>query len=300
VGGHRPRQRAVRAPALTVALATCAEVPELDEDGPAVVAGLRARGVQTVPAVWDDPAVDWDGFGLVVLRSTWDYAERRDEFLDWINRLPRVLNAPEVVRWNTDKRYLHELAGAGLPVVPTRFLEPGEDLEPPWERFVVKPAISAGGRNTASYGAHELEPARRHLEALHAAGRAAMVQPYLDGVDVVGEAALIWLDGRYSHAVTKSALLRRGQRPGTELYLEETIAARAASAPELEVGARVLAALPFDAGGLLYARIDLLPTEEGPVVLEVELTEPSLFLGYEAVAAERLAAAITRRLGPCP
>jgi glutathione synthase/RimK-type ligase-like ATP-grasp enzyme len=285
---------------MTVALATCAEVPQLDEDGPALVAALRERGVETAAAVWDDPGVDWEAFDLVVLRSTWDYAERRDEFLAWIVGLPRVLNAPEVVRWNTDKRYLDELAAAGLPGVPTRFLEPGDPLEAPAERFVVKPAISAGGRHTASYEAHELELARRHLEALYAAGRAAMVQPYLDAVDVVGEAALIWLDGGYSHAVTKSALLRRGQRPGTELYLEETIAARTPSRQERDLGEQVLAALPFDPATLLYARLDLLPTEEGPVVLEVELTEPSLFLGYEAGATERLAAAITRRLGPCP
>jgi glutathione synthase/RimK-type ligase-like ATP-grasp enzyme len=298
VGRHRARQHALRAPALTVALATCAGVPDLDEDGPALVAALREHGVEARAGVWDDPVVDWDACELVVLRSTWDYAERRDEFLDWIDRLPHVLNAPDVVRWNTDKRYLDELAAARLPVVPTRFLEPGDPLEPPSERFVVKPAISAGGRNAASYEAHELELARRHLEALHAARRAVMVQPYLEGVDVVGETALIWLGGEYSHAVTKSALLRRGQRPGSELYLEETIEARAASPEELAVGARVLAALPFDPATLLYARIDLLPMPEGPVVLEVELTEPSLFLSYDASAAARLAEAISRRLAP--
>jgi glutathione synthase/RimK-type ligase-like ATP-grasp enzyme len=292
VGGNRSPQRALRAPALTVALATCAEIPELDEDGPALVAALRQRGIEAGAGVWDDPLFDWDPFELVVLRSTWDYAERRDEFLAWIERLPRVLNAPEVVRSNTDKRYLDELAAAGLPVVPTRFLEPGEPLEPPAERFVVKPAISAGGRQAASYDAHELELAQRHLEALHAAGRSVIVQPYLEGVDVIGETALIWLGGEYSHAVTKSALLRRGQLPGAGLYLEETVAARRPSAEELEVGAEVLASLPFDSATLLYARIDLLPTDEGPVVLEVELTEPSLFLGFEANAAERFAAAI--------
>jgi glutathione synthase/RimK-type ligase-like ATP-grasp enzyme len=292
VDRDRVAQRPVRPAALSVALATCAEIPDLDEDGPALVASLREHGLEAHAGIWDDPTVDWGAFELVVLRSTWDYAERRDEFLDWIESLPRVLNPPDVVRWNTDKRYLDELAGLRLPVVTTLFLEPGAQLEPPAERFVVKPTISAGGRQAASYEAHELELARRHLQALHAAGRAAMVQPYLDGIDVVGEAALIWLGGDYSHAVTKSALLRRGQRPGSGLYLEETIAAREASPAERDVAARVLDALPFDAARLLYARIDLLPTDEGPVVLEVELTEPSLFLGYDANAAERLAAAI--------
>src|SRR3954466_2027321 len=121
----------------TVALATCAEVPELDEDGPALVAALREHGggapalvralgehgVEPVAAVWDDRAADWARFDLVVLRSTWDYAERRDEFLAWIERLPRVVNPPEVVRWNSDKAYLAELAAAGVAVVPTAFLE---------------------------------------------------------------------------------------------------------------------------------------------------------------------------------
>jgi len=292
VGGHRARKRRIRTLTLTVALATCAEVPEVDEDGPALVEALRARGLEPVAAVWDDPAVDWSRFELVVLRSTWDYAERREEFLAWIDGLPRVVNAPEVVRWNTDKRYLGDLADAGVPVVPTTFLEPGAALEPPGERFVVKPRISAGGRQAASYEAHELELARRHLESLHAAGRSVIVQPYVEGIDVVGEAALIWLGGAFSHAVTKSALLRPGQRPGSTLYLEETIAAREPSAAELTVGEQALAALPFDATGLAYARVDLLPAADGPVVLEVELTEPSLFLGYEPAAAERLADAI--------
>jgi glutathione synthase/RimK-type ligase-like ATP-grasp enzyme len=279
-------------PVKRLALATCAEVPELDEDGPALVAALRERGVDPVAAVWDDPAVDWSGFDLVALRSTWDYAERREDFLAWIDRLPRVVNPPEVVYWNTDKAYLRELAAAGVPVVPTAFVDPGGALEPPAERFVVKPRISAGGRNAASYEAHELDLARRHLEALHAAGRAAMVQPYLEGVDVAGEAALVWLGGRYSHAVTKSALLSPGHAPGTELYLTETIAAREASAAERAVGEQALAALPFASRALAYARVDLLPAADGPVVLEVELTEPSLFLGYEPAAAGRLADAL--------
>ena len=281
---------------MRIALATCADVPELDEDGPALVAALRRRGVDPVAAVWDDRAVDWSRFELVVLRSTWDYAERRDEFLAWVDRLPRVVNPPAVVRWNTDKAYLGELAAAGVPVVPTRFVEPGDALEPPGRRFVVKPRMSAGGRGTASYEAHELELARRHLEALHAAGRPAMLQPYLDGIDVAGEAALIWIAGRYSHAITKGALLRPGQTPGTELFLAETIATREASAAERATGEQALAALPFGPDALAYARVDLLPADDGPVVLEVELTEPSLYLAYDPVAADRLAHAIVEAL----
>lgn len=280
----------------TVALATCAEVRELDEDGPALVAALRARGVEPEAAVWDDPAVDWGRFELVVLRSTWDYAERRDEFLAWLDGLARVVNPPAVVRWNTDKAYLGELAAAGVPVVPTTFIEPGAALEPFANKVVLKPRISAGGRNTARYEAHELELARRHLEALRAAGRPAMVQPYLDGIDVAGEAALIWIGGEYSHAITKAALLRPGQRPATGLFLAETIAAREASTAERDTAEHALAALPFGPHALAYARVDLLPAADGPVVLEVELTEPSLYLGYDPAAADRFAHAIVEAL----
>jgi hypothetical protein len=123
-----------------------------------------------------------------------------------------------------------------------------------------------------------------------------MVQPYLDGIDVAGEAALIWIGAEYSHAITKSALLRPGQTPGTELFLAETIAARTATAAERDTGERALAALPFGPGTLAYARVDLLPAADGPVVLEVELTEPSLYLGYDPAAAGRLAQVIAGTL----
>ena len=130
-----------------VALATCAEIPQGDEDFPALVAELAALGVEAVPAIWD-AAVDWQSFDLVVLRSTWDYAERREQFLRWAGSLQRVLNPVSVLEWNTDKeRYLTDLVAAGVPIVPTRFAAPGEPLDPPGERFVVKPAISAGGRS---------------------------------------------------------------------------------------------------------------------------------------------------------
>ncbi|MFN2471771.1 MAG: RimK family alpha-L-glutamate ligase [Gaiellaceae bacterium] len=275
-----------------VALATCAEVPEGDDEAPALVAALVDHGITAVSAVWDSPDEDWSRFDLVVVRSTWDYPERRDTFLAWAAALPRVLNPPDVLRWNTDKRYLAELADAGVPVVPTQFVEPGEPFSPPSGRVVVKPAVSAGSRHTASHS----DPVQtaEHVERLQGMGRTTMVQPYVGGVDAEGETALIYLGGRYSHTVRKAALLADEQPPGEDLYLEETIDAREPSGEELAAGQRAVAALPFDATSLLYARVDLLPTSDGPVVLEVELTEPSLFLGYAAGAAERLADAIVR------
>jgi glutathione synthase/RimK-type ligase-like ATP-grasp enzyme len=277
-----------------IALATCAEVAEGDEDSPALVAALVARGIHAVPAVWDDPHVDWATFDLVVVRSTWDYAERRDAFLDWAASLPRVLNDVEVLRWNTDKHYLRRLDQAGVPVVQTRFVEPGEELTAPDGRFVVKPAVSAGARHAAAYEPGAAEQARQHVARLHAMGRTMMVQPYLDAVDELGETEIIYLGGSYSHAVVKAALLRPGQAPGTGLYLEEDMRPVEPSRAERDVAERALEAL--SSNNLLLARVDLAATPQGPVVLEVELTEPSLYLGYADGATERFADAISAAL----
>src|SRR5262249_47567110 len=147
-----------------VALATAAEIPDGDEDFPPLIAALGELGVSAEPAVWDAD-LDWPRFDLVVLRSTWDYAGRRDAFLARARSLPRVLNPLPVLEWNTDKqRYLTDLAAAGVPVVPTEFVAPGEELDPPDGPFVVKPAISAGGRSSARFAAGE-EGAARSLVA---------------------------------------------------------------------------------------------------------------------------------------
>jgi glutathione synthase/RimK-type ligase-like ATP-grasp enzyme len=277
-----------------IALATCAEVAEGDEDSPALVAALAARDIDAVPAVWDDPSVNWTVFDLVVVRSTWDYAERRDRFLDWAESLPRVLNEVDVLRWNTDKHYMRRLETAGVPVVPTRFVEPGEQFTPPEGPFVVKPAVSAGARHAGVYEPGDEEEAREHIARLHAMGRTMMVQPYLEAVDELGETEMIYLGGSYSHAVIKAALLRPGQAPGTGLYLEEDMRATEPSRAERDVADRALAALTSNS--LLQARVDVAATPEGPVVLEVELTEPSLYLGFAAGATERFADAISAAL----
>lgn len=269
-----------------VALATCAEIPEGDEDFPALVGELAALGVEAVPAVWD-AAVDWGAFDLVVLRSTWDYAERREEFLRWAGSLRRVLNPVAVLEWNTDKeRYLTDLVAAGVPIVPTRFAAPGEPLDPPGERFVVKPAISAGGRSSAWFSPSEADAARALVSRIHGQGRTAMVQPYLGEP---AETALVYLDGLYSHALLRVVPLpAAGERE--VFYLDEQLAPATASPLQRQVADAAVACAP--GGDLVYARVDLF----GDAVLELEVTEPSLYLEFGDGATARFAAAISRRL----
>jgi hypothetical protein len=282
-----------------IALVSARAARGLDEDLPPLLAALDEAGLDAAVADWDDPDVDWTGFGLALLRSTWDYAERFAEFLAWAERtakLTTLLNPPPVIRWNTDKHYLRDLARAGVPTVPTQFVEPGEHapralagfLEDGTAEWVVKPAVGAGSRDAARYVKGEDRAASEHIERLLDAGRSVLLQPYLDQVDHHGETALIYFMGRFSHAIRKGPLLRRGGAPTDELFAAEQITARAPGADELLIAERALAALPFAAP--LYARVDLIPSgDTTPCLLELELTEPSLFFAHAPGAAGRFA-----------
>ena len=282
-----------------VLLATCTDLPDGDEDAAELVAALNSAGVVARWASWDDPSVDWAA-ALVVLRSTWDYTPRRAEFLAWAAAVPRLANPLEVVEWNSDKTYLRDLAAFGVHIVPTQWVAPGEVAELPVAgEYVVKPSVGAGSRGAGRFVADAGRKAAAHVAQLHDAGRVVLVQPYLGDVDHEGETALIYIDGTFSHAVRKGAMLPAGVvHPvnGYDLFVEEKITPHTASDAELRAGANAIAAVRARFGSdLLYTRVDLLPSPDGPLLVELELTEPSLFLGHAPGAADRFAAAIARR-----
>lgn len=280
---------------LTVALVTCAHLADLDPDDRVAIAPLAARGVTVEPAVWDDPAVDWAAYDLAVLRSTWDYARRRDQFVHWASGVPRLANPAEVVAWNTDKRYLRELAAAGVPIVPTEWVGPAHVWTmPDAGEWVIKPAIGAGGVDAGRYdlgNAEHRQLAAAQVARLQAAGRLVMVQPFLSAVDSDGETALMFIGGQYSHAIRKGPLLDGPDAEVAGLFREETISARIPTEAQHAVAKAALAAAPT--GPLLYARVDLIPGPDGePLLTELELTEPSLFLSTDEGAPARFADAV--------
>jgi glutathione synthase/RimK-type ligase-like ATP-grasp enzyme len=279
-----------------VLLATCEDLPSGDEDGELLSAALRRRGIEPRWQVWDDPAARWDA--LTVVRSTWDYAPRRHEFLRWAASVRALENPYRLIAWNSDKAYLAELSAQGIATVPTEFVAPGDRVRyPAAPEWVVKPSVGAGSRGVGRFT--DRTAADEHVRALHDAGRTAMVQPYLDRVDTVGETALIYLDGRFSHAVEKGPMLARDGVHAVEhdeLFVAERIAARAPTHAERAVAEQVVRAVTARLGRApLYARIDLLPAPDGPVLVELEVTEPSLFLPFDHDAADRFAAAIAAR-----
>ena len=292
----------------TVALATCREFPELDHEDRLLIPALARLGIDAHPAVWTDEDVDWSSFDAVVLRETWDYSDDRPAFLAWVDRVAgvtRLLNPADVVAWNTDKRYLRDLAAAGMPVVPTTFLEPVDDAatwlpQGEFSDVVVKPAVSCGSRDTVRYHTGDpLDSAEQHVRRLLDEQRTVMVQPYLDAVDTIGETALLFFDGEFSHAIRKGPLLARGvEGEKVEgLFVQEQIDPREPTEQELAAATRIIGCIPGGVERVLYARVDLIPGPDGaPLLLELELTEPSLFLSHDAGAPDRLAEAIARRI----
>lgn len=315
-----------------VALVTATVARDHDDDLLPLRAALRSLGLDADDLAWDEPCA-WADYDAAVIRSTWDYHRHHDRFLTWVDHVAEqtsLFNPAPVVRWNTDKRYLADLAAGGIPVVPTVFLDPGEAGASPSQAqiesaldeaaaagratdpgdapgdetsdVVVKPAVSAGSRATARH--HRRGPAGREVAAAHvrellSQGRRVMIQPYLDRIDQLGESALVFVDGQLSHGLRKGPLLRPGAGPDDDgLFAPEQITARRPDPDEVAVAeaAVELAAQRTD-GPLLYARVDLVRDQDDqPVVLELELTEPSLFFDRVPDSVHRLAHAIAERV----
>ncbi|TFV65666.1 UNVERIFIED_ORG: hypothetical protein E4P37_09145 [Bacillus sp. AZ43] len=270
----------------------------VDPDLPLASAALADAGLAVDLVRWDDPAVDWTGYDLAVVRSCWDYAWRLEEFLGWAAGVPRLRNPVEVLRWNTDKTYLRDLEAAGLPVVPTVWDPGAADELPHAGEWVVKPSVSAGSRDTARWT--DAGAALAHATELTSAGRTAMVQPYLASVDEAGETAMLFIGGRFSHAVRKGPLLRRGEGVRQDRDSRGDLRATTPTEAQRDLAQRVFDAVPGLVGvddAPLYARIDLVGDADGrPVVLELELAEPSLFLPQAPGAVATLVRAVEAEL----
>jgi hypothetical protein len=271
-------------------VATCMQLPEADADEVGLMTALADAGIDPSLVAWDDPSADWTTPVPTILRSTWNYARKCDAFLKWIDRLALVAplwNPREVVRDNVRKRYLLALAKRGVPVVPTQIVARGAAAAAslPDGRIVIKPEIGAGSLNTRAFAPDQRDDAYAHLAMITAHGD-ALVQPYVASVDGYGERSLIWIDGELTHAMRKTPRFV-GDRERTEgpftIADDERAVADAALAPYRE--------------HILYGRVDLARDDAGqPMVMELELVEPSLFLTRHPPALARFVAAVRRVL----
>jgi len=274
---------------MKVRLATCAQLPEPDADAAPLADALTRAGIDFDLLAWDDPAVPWDAPVPTVIRTTWNYAQHVDAFAAWLARVAAVAplyNPLDVTLGNLRKRYLLELAARGVPVVPTTVVERGQtiDLSRVASKYVIKPEVGAG-----SWLARVFEPgdpdAPAHLAKVTAVG-AALVQPYLSSVDSYGERSMVWIDGELSHAIRKSPRFSGDAESVTGPFAiadDERAVATAALAPV--------------ADRILYGRVDLARDDANrPMVMELELVEPSLFFARGEGSADRFVAGLARRI----
>lgn len=281
---------------MRVALVTCSELPRPDTDLPLLARAFAERGAHAEVVAWEDPAVRWESFDAALVRSTWNYVGRYREFHAWIDRADRatrLMNPRGALLWNLHKRYLAELAAAGIAVVPTELVLHG--TEPDWAalfaRFgdlVVKPAVSAGSFATIRVRAGDIATARAH-RAAHLE-RDLLVQPLLASVVAHGETNLVHLGGRFSHAIHKGARWDGDSEQSRGLIN--------AAPDELALARSVLARVDSHGfGPLAYARVDTARGADGaPLLMELEIVEPSLFLPSAPGAADTLAQAVVAQL----
>ena len=286
-----------------IALVSCAEARDNDADLPLIVRALGDRGSVCEIVDWDDASVDWSRFSTAIVRSPWDYHRRYDEFLAWVAKVSAATvlqNDADVIRWNTDKTYLAELETAGVPIIPTTYVHGAEDLVLANELIkgdvVVKPTVSAGSNHTERH-VNQPAAAAAHITSLVDTGRVAMVQPYQRFIDDNGETGLLYFNGEYSHAFRKGAILATGDNVKNGLYAVEDIGPRDATEQEIELGDRVMQVVVDRFGAApLYARVDMVRGSIGaPVLMELEMAEPSLYLAMSRGADVRFAAAVMAR-----
>lgn len=293
-----------RAPRIGIVVTDVYAAEDPDYDTPLLLPALAARGADPTAVVWHDAAVDPASFDLLVIRSPWDYPERPAEFAAWLDRAERatrVVNSPATVRWNLDKTYLRDLESAGIRVVPTTYATTADAAGAAidaHERVVVKPAVSAGARDTGLFDASDAAAVALATRIV-ARGDVAMIQPEIEELSEGREKALYVIGGDLTHAISKGAILAPGGGFRGGVYRENPVPVEATPA-ERAFAADVLRAVRRATGGEapLYARVDTVDSARyGLCLLEVELVEPALNLHVAPHVTGILADAIVSALG---
>ncbi|MGZ8406826.1 MAG: ATP-grasp domain-containing protein [Caulobacteraceae bacterium] len=256
-----------------------------------MVAPLAPEGVEVEGRSWTD-AGDLTGFDLVMPMVIWGYHRQAAQWIEavtkWQQAGVKLANHPDVLRWNTDKRYLGRLLERGAPVIPTLFVDRADEAAVAdafatfgADRLVVKPQISA-----SAYRTLRLFPGEPIVDGPKGA---ALIQPYMSAIETEGEVSLFYFDRAFSHAIRKVPKAEdfrvQPEWGGNITTIEAPAEARAAAE-------QILAVVDEP---LLYARIDLTRDPAGAwVLVELELIEPDLYLGHAPDKGAMFARAVAK------
>ena len=270
--------------------------PDPDLDIPFAIKAAEQLEIDLVFANWNDKSIAWESFDAAVIRSAWDYVPVRDEFLQFAKNVEtktKLFNSYDVMRWNTDKKYLSNLENKGVPIIPTKFASNIDEAMPAvsWafgiaEAIAIKPTVGAGARlaGKATTEAEAIEFVKRILEAK----RTAIIQPYISSVDDEGEKAIIVINGEISHVAKKVPALTKGGHGDAAGQLEIT--------SEIRDIVKTISNAVSEWDDLLFARVDVVRMGEKLVLMELELTEPWLFMQFRPEAGVNLFKALKQRI----
>lgn len=261
---------------------------------------LSQKGLDIHRAIWDDPKVRWEDFGLVLIKSPWDYFEKFSQFNQWLDKIAaagiRMLNPYSIIKWNSDKHYLQEMISDGFDVIPSAIIESGAiaNLAPFFSQFntqqlIIKPCVSGGARNTFTVTPHNLPELQPKIDAL-VQEEAYLVQPFIKEIETAGEWSFIFFNGALSHCVVKrprSGDFRVQLAHGGSVHI---------ATPQPDHVQRATAFVERFAKGCLYARVDAVIIDNVLTLMELELIEPYLFLGTVPGGYENYAAALLNRI----
>jgi glutathione synthase/RimK-type ligase-like ATP-grasp enzyme len=270
--------------------------PDPDLDIPFAKNAAEALKIDLVFTNWNDEQINWSDFDAAVIRSTWDYVPVRDRFLKKtkeISNETKLFNPHDVMSWNTDKKYLLDLEAKGVPIIPTKFVHNVEEAKDAisWafakaNSIAIKPTVGAGARLAGK--ANSAPEALTFVGEILKVNRVAMIQPYVSSVDEEGEKAIIVINGQISHAARKVPALTAGGHGDAAGALEIT--------DEIVGIVRTVSEAIKEWDDLLFARVDVVRLDNKLVLMELELTEPWLFMQFRPEAGIDLFKALEKRI----
>ena len=243
---------------------------------------LQSKGLTLEKTIWNNPAINWESYDLVLLKSPWDYFNLIDDFYQWLtameNKKVKLINPIPTIKWNADKHYLKDIEEGGLKIAPCVFLEKGKKVNLNdyfitlnAEKLIVKPAVSGGSKNTFKISAQNVEEVNQHLQVLLDV-EDFIVQPFLNEIEEEGEWSFLFFGGKFSHALLKKAKagdFRVQHVFGGTIHPHQ---------PSEELIEKAQSYVDQFAKGCLYARVDGVIVNQQFLLMELELIEPFLFL----------------------